>query len=114
MTRPLPATVAALVKPMPADFLVNFEDCGGYMRWSATLTVEGHGPVEVELGYSRAGGKADEAKERANLRARAWQTMELARLGQIDLLQYCLVARHKRDRIVNRPLIGGGGSVTRH
>lgn len=97
MTRPLPPFIAAQVKPVPGDFAPNFVDHGNYVRWSDTLTVAGYGPAEVELGYSRAGGKANESKEAANLRARAWQTMELARLGQFDLLKYALATRHKRN-----------------
>jgi hypothetical protein len=98
MTRTLPPALAALVRPVPSDFLINFQDHGRYVRWTATLMVVDHGPVQVELGYSKAGGKADEARERANLRARAWQCMELARLGRADMLDYCHVGRHKRDR----------------
>ena len=105
MTRPLPANIAALIRPVPGDFAPSFDDHVRYVRWAATLTVEGYGPVNVELGYSRAAGKADENKEAANLRARIWQSMELARLGQIDLLQYCHVDRHKRDRKISRPEI---------
>jgi hypothetical protein len=101
----LQAHVAAQVRPMPDDFSVNFEDRGRSVRWSETLTVEGHGPIEVELGYSRAGGKADEATERRNLCASAWQAMELARLGRLDLLQFALVDRHKRVRPISRPEI---------
>jgi hypothetical protein len=105
MPRTLQAHVAALIRPMPDDFTVNFEDHGRLVRWSDTLVVEGHGPVDVELGYSRAAGKADETKERANLCASAWQAMELARLGRLNLLQFALVDRHKRDRPISRPLI---------
>jgi hypothetical protein len=105
MPRTLQAHVAAQVRPMPDDFSVNFEDRGRSVRWSDTLTVEGHGPIEVELGYSRAGGKADEATERRNLCASSWQAMELARLGRLDLLQFALVDRHKRERPISRPLI---------
>ena len=65
------------------------------MRWHDTLIVKDHGPVEVELGYSKAGGKADVPKEEATLRAGIWQAMELARLGRLDLLGYCLVSRHQ-------------------
>jgi hypothetical protein len=95
MTRPLPPIIAALIKPVPGDFAPSFTDHGKFVRWADTLTVPDHGPIEVELGYSKAGGKADESKEAANLRARVWQTMELARLGRADLLGYCLVSRHK-------------------
>ena len=97
MTRPLPPAIALLIEPVPGDFAPTFTDHGRYCRWTATLIVKDHGPAEVELGYSKAGGKADESKEAANLRARAWQAMELARLGRIDHLGYCLVTRHKRD-----------------
>lgn len=106
--RPLPADIAALIRPIPADFTINFEECGWFVRWAAILTIEGHGPMQVELGYSMASGKADEAKERINLRARAWQCMELARLGRADLLAYASVDRHKRNRTINRPLIAAG------
>ena len=95
MTRLLHPTIALLIRPVPGDFRPDFTDSGRHVRWTATLTVKDHGPANVELGYSKAGGKADEGKEAANLRARAWQTMELARLGRIDLLGYCLVDRHK-------------------
>jgi hypothetical protein len=105
MPRTLQAHMAAQIRPMPDEFSVNFEDHGRLVRWSDTLIVEGHGPVDVELGYSRAGGKADEAKERKNLCASAWQAMELARLGRLDLLQFALVDRHKRQRPISRPLI---------
>ena len=96
MTRPLPPFVAAKIRPVPGDFTPTFVDKDHYVHWSETLTIEGHGAVEVELGFSRASGKADESKETANLRARAWQTKELARLGQMDLLKYALTTRHKR------------------
>ena len=92
----LPPDVAELVQPMPDDFAPAFEDRGRYVRWGATLTVEGGDPVAVELGYSRAGGKADEIAERENLRISAWQAMEFARLGRRDLLAHCIVGRHKR------------------
>ncbi len=108
MTRPLPPTIAALVRAVPSDFAPTFDDHGHYVRWGATLMVEGHGPLTVELGYSKASGKADEAKERANLRVRAWQTMELARLGRADLLAYCSADRHKRNRVISRPQIATG------
>ena len=100
MTRALPPTIAALLRPIPADFAVAFEDRGRLVRWSATLIVEGYGPIEVELGYSRAAGKVDEHKEQSNLRARIWQTLELARLGRGDLLDYCTVGRHDRRRVL--------------
>lgn len=108
MARTVQPSVAAQVRPMPSDFAINFEDHGRYVRWTATLTVEDHGPVDVELGYSRASGKADEAKERANLRASAWQAMEFARLGRVDLLNHCAVDRHKRDRPISKPQIVAG------
>lgn len=92
----LPSDVAELVHPMPADFNPPVEDMGRYARWAATLTVEGYGPVDVELGFSRAGGKSDEMKELENLRKGAWQVTELARLGRRDLLAHCIVGRHKR------------------
>ena len=95
MSRPLPPDVANLVRPMPPDFDPKLEDHGRYVRWGATLNIEGSGPVDVELGYSRAGGKAAEDREQRNLRAGAWQVTELARLGRFDLLNYCLVIRHK-------------------
>lgn len=96
MSRPLPADVAAQVRPMPADFNPDFEDRNSHVRWSATLDVAGSGPLDVELGFSRAGGKADEKIERANLRTSAWQATELARLGRRDVLDYCRVNRHKK------------------
>lgn len=95
MSRALPPDVAAQVRPMPADFSPGFEDRNSHVRWAATLDVAGVS-VPVELGFSRAGGRADEPKERANLRASAWQATELARLGRRDLLDYCVVGRHKR------------------
>lgn len=102
MSRPLTADIAALVRPMPDDFTLALEDHGRYVRWESTLTVEGHGPVEVELGYSRAAGDRNEPIERAILRERAWQAMELARLGRTDLLDYCMVDRHKRARPISK------------
>jgi hypothetical protein len=97
MTRVLHPTLAALIRPVPGDFSPTFTEInkGRAVRWSDTLTVEGYGPAEVELGYSKFG---DESQEAATLRAGAWQAMELARLGRIDLLSHCLVDRHK-----NRP-----------
>jgi hypothetical protein len=100
MTRTLHPTLALLVKPIPNDFAPNFVEQkvkgrGTFVRWSDTLTVTGHGPADVELGFSKANGKADLSAELANLRAGAWQAMELARLGRMDLLGYCLVSRHK-------------------
>jgi hypothetical protein len=105
MPRTLQPHIAALIAPMPNDFSVVFEDHGRYVRWTDTLTVQGHGPIQVELGYSRAGGDAAEAKERASLVASAWQAMELARLGRADLLQFANVDRHRRDRPISKPLI---------
>ncbi len=98
MSRSLPPDVAALIQPMPVNFSPTFEDHenGRYVRWAQTLNVAGIGPVDVELGYSRAGGMTDEKKDVDNLRASAWQTMELARLGRRDLLDYCVVGRHRR------------------
>jgi hypothetical protein len=81
---------------MPGDFQPSFEDRGHYVRWAASLDLPDETKVDVELGFSRAGGKADINKERENLRASAWQTTELARLGRRDLLAYCIVGRHKR------------------
>lgn len=97
MSRILPSDVAALIQPMPADFHPEFEDRGRYVRWSAALDLPDQTKANVELGYSRAsGGRVDEAKEQENLRASAWQATELARLGRRDLLDYCMVGRHKR------------------
>jgi len=96
MSRSLPPDVAALVQPMPDDFQPSFEDRGYYVRWSATFDLPDQTKLEVELGFSRANGKVDINKERENLRAGAWQTTELARLGRRDLLAYCIVGRHKR------------------
>ena len=100
MSRTLPPMIAALIKPVPGDFSPTFTDHtvkgrGAFVRWTETLTVTDHGPLEVELGFSRANGKADVSAEMANLRAGAWQAMELARLGRMDLLGYCSVSRHK-------------------
>ena len=92
--RPLPPDVASGVKPVPADFAPMFTAPDSrYLRWAATLDVKGHGPVDVELGYHNRKGK--EADGPNHLRAGAWQATELARLGRIDLLGYCLVSRHK-------------------
>ena len=91
----LPPDVAALVQPMPADFYPQIEDRGRYAWWGATLMVSGE-PVAVELGFSKAGGKVDEAAECEKLRKSAWQATELARLGRRDLLAHCIVGRHKR------------------
>lgn len=110
MPRTLHPALAVLIRPIPNDFKIAFDDHGRYVRWTATLIVEGHGPLDVELGYSKASGKADEAKEQANLRASAWQAMELARLGRLDLLSHCRVDRHKRDRPISRPQIAVGAS----
>lgn len=96
MSRALPADVAALVRPMPKDFNPSVEDRGRYVRWAATLDLPDETKVNVELGFSLAGGRADQNTERENLRASAWQTTELARLGRRDLLDYCIVRRHKR------------------
>lgn len=96
MSRVLPADVAPLVRPVPDDFLIAFDDHGHYVVWTAILTVTDYGPVNVELGFSRAGGRANEKQERVNLREGAWQVTELARLGRIDLLSFCMVDRHKR------------------
>jgi hypothetical protein len=109
MTRALPSYVAPLVQPMPPDFTLALEDHGTYVRWCATLTVTDHGPFDVELGYSRAAGRANEETERINLRESVWQAMELARLGQIDLLGYCAVDRHKKNRPISRPQIVASG-----
>ena len=97
MSRSLPPMIAALIAPIPGDFAPPFTEAnkGRAVRWADTLIVKDHGPVEVELGYSKANGKADESKEAATLRAGVWQAMELARLGRLDLLGYCLVSRHK-------------------
>ena len=96
MSRALPADVAGLILPIPDEFTPTFGDRGYYVRWGAIVDVTGSGPLSVELGYSKASGKADDPKERANLRADAWQVTELARLGRGDLLAYCTVGRHKR------------------
>ena len=96
MSRALPPDVAALVQPMPGDFHPTFEDRGYYVWWGASLDLPDTTKVDVELGFSRAGGKADINKERENLRASAWQATELARLGRRDLLAYCIVRRHVR------------------
>lgn len=96
MSRSIPADVALLMRPMPADFAPKFEDHGNYVRWADTLEIEGV-RVDVELGYSRAGA-GDDAKAQESLRASAWQATELARLGRRDLLGYCMVRRHV-DRI---------------
>jgi hypothetical protein len=93
MSRALPPDVVALVLPMPDGFAPTFEDHDRYVRWAATLTVEGVGPLDVELGFSKV---VDSPEQRVSLRASAWQAMELARLGRRDLLGYCMVGRHKR------------------
>lgn len=95
MSRSLPKDVADQIAAMPADFAPEFQDRNSHVRWAATLDCAGSGPIEVELGFSRA-GQLDEKKERENLRASAWQATELARLGRRDLLDYCRVGRHKR------------------
>lgn len=97
--RTLHPALASLIRPIPPDFQITTTEHARKVSWTETLTVEGHGPVTVELGYSKSG---DEAKERATLRARAWQTMELARLGRVDLLEYCHVDRHKRNRPITQ------------
>ena len=97
MSRQLPPDVTALVAPMPKDFTPSFEDYPRYVRWAATLGLPDGTAVAVELGFSKVSGKADLDKERENLRAGAWQTTELARLGRRDLLDYCIVGRHKRE-----------------
>jgi hypothetical protein len=92
--RPLPLGVAQRVRPIPASFVPAFESPDSrYLCWSATLEVKGHGPVEVELGYHNRKGK--EADGPNHLRASAWQATELARLGRLDLLGYCLASHHK-------------------
>ena len=97
MSRSIPPDVAALIAPLPPDFRPSFEDRGRYVRWTDTLALPDQTSIHVELGFSRASGKADENKERENLRKSAWQTTELARLGRADLLAYCIIGRHKRQ-----------------
>ena len=91
MSRHLPSDVAALLRPTPTDFLFKIEDHGHYLRWSATLDVDHHGQIEVELGFHGSNGHS-------HLRASAWQAMELARIGRLDLLSHCRVDRHKARR----------------
>jgi hypothetical protein len=97
MSRYLPSDVANLLRPIPADFSPKFDDHGHYLRWSATLDVADHGPIDVEIGFHhpRAGNKADGPN---HLRSTAWQATELARLGRLDLLAHCRVDRHRARR----------------
>lgn len=94
MSRVLPADVDALVRPVPDDFGPVFKEQNGYVEWTATLRIEGHGPLNVHLGFSLAANSANRAEEEKKLRAAAWQAMEIARLGRIDLLSHCVVDRH--------------------
>lgn len=94
MARVLPADVEALIQPVPDDFAPFFKEQNGYVEWTATLRIEGHGPLNVHLGFSLAANHADRAGEEKKLRAAVWQAMELARLKRIDLLSHCVVDRH--------------------
>ena len=93
MSRHLPPDVARLMRPMSADFSPKFDDHGNYLRWSATLDVDHHGQIDVEIGFHGSGESGP-----SHLRASAWQAMELARLGRIDLLSHCRVDRHRARR----------------
>ena len=95
MSLVLPAHVAERIRPVPSDFSPAFEDHPGYVRWAATLDVIPSGPMDVEIGFSKAGG--DLAIRRERLRQSAWQAMELARLGQRGLLGYSSVTRHNKS-----------------
>ena len=92
MSRILPAHVASQIQPMPPNFHPAFEDKGRYVRWSATLQVNGAGPLEVELGCIKRSG----LMYGVLLARSAWQAMELARIGRGDLLKHAAVGRHKR------------------
>ena len=94
MARVLPADVEALIRPIPDEFSPTFDEQQGYVQWTATLRIEGHGPLNVQLGFSLAANKANRAAEEKKLSASAWQAMELARLGRMDLLSHCVVDRH--------------------
>ena len=99
MTRPLPPDVAEKVAPIPDDFKPTFEDHGRYLRWAGRVEVAGHGPVDLELGFHHHPGRRDsQADGPLSLRASAWQAMELARLGRLDLLSHALLHRHKARR----------------
>lgn len=97
----IPRGISDQIRDMPADFAPTFVDHGRYVRWSTTLRPDGSPPVPVELGFSKASGKADMAAETENLRAGAWQATELARLGRADLLAIAHPDRHKAPRPVS-------------
>jgi hypothetical protein len=97
MSRHLPAHVANLLRPVPAEFSPKFVDHGHYLHWSATLDVANHGPVDVEIGFHHR-GSSNKADGPTHLRQTAWQATELARLGRLDLLAHCRVDRHRARR----------------
>lgn len=99
MIRKLPSDITVQVLPMPRDFAPTFEDHGRYLRWAATVEIEGHGSVALELGYHNHPTRKHSATAGPNhLRAAAWQATELARLGRMDLLGHALVRRHHGRR----------------
>lgn len=94
MTRILPVAVLDQVRPVPDDFTPIFEAPDArYLRWSEIVEVKDHGLVHLELGYHIR--KGHEVPSGVALRAAAWQAMELARLGRVDLLSHARVDRHK-------------------
>ena len=99
--RTVPPAVAKLIRPMPVGFNPAVQDRGRYFWWGERFDVSGT-MVEVELGFSKAGGKADVPAEMARLKRGAWQLTELARLGRKDLMLYAEIGRH-RNR-VNSPV----------
>ncbi len=82
---------------MPRDFNPDIQDSGNHYWWGEKLEVAGE-TMTVELGFSKAGGKANIPAEMRHLREGAWQLKELARIGRRDLMQYADIGRH-RNRV---------------
>lgn len=103
--RALPADI--VLDPIPEKFTAHIivTPDGRTLKWSAQVSTP-TGPLRVEYGLRlKDGEQATIAAAIASVRATAWQTTELARLGRTELLNYV-----RTDRHTNRP--GKGRALT--
>ena len=97
------ADIAAQIQPMPDDFTVPMQMSknGMALAWYATLDTPA-GPIDVEYGVNLVSGSREtmDGAIRTILQT-AWQSLELARLGRVELLHYI-----RKDRHTARPAAG--------
>lgn len=75
------------IRPMPEDFAPTFVDCGETVEWRDRATDPKGKAISLGLAFVKTGDAAADERLWKALRASAWHSLELVRLGETKSLE---------------------------